>query len=535
MKIAIFLCALAAAQAQQSDTVAKPMTERATKKQEQRLRKELSATYRGWVEQDVAYIMSDEERAAFGRLQTDEEREQFIEQFWLRRDPTPDTVENEYKEEHYRRIAYANEHFASGVPGWKTDRGRIYITWGAPDERDEHPSGGSYQRTPEEGGGTTSTYPFEIWRYRHLEGVEEDVNLEFVDPTMSGEYRLTTDPCEKDALAKVPGAGPTQMELMGLSARSDRFSNTNGTTCGAPLGGQTEKMNPFHRIELAARVMSAPPVRFNDLRSVVESTVHYGALPFRVQVNYFPLTEASVLTYVTLQFENKDLQFQLRDGVQQATVNVFGKVTTITHRPVTPFEATVTVSSPEAMLAELARGRSVYNTVLPLPPGSYRLDVAAKDAVSGSVTHYQAPLTVPRLDPEKLQTSAIVLTDVMEKVASKSIGSGQFVIGDTKVRPRVDGRFERSERLGVYCKVYNAGPEAKVEYEIVKAGTGERVYSAEEDVSGSGGEATLRRVVELRGLAPGAYELRLKISDGSLNRMARTTAAFSVIQSIRYF
>ncbi len=115
----------------QRETVAKPLTEKERRKREEKLRKELMTPYRKWLNEDVTYIITEEERATFKRLQTDEEREQFIEQFWLRRDPTPDSIENEYKEEHYRRIAYANEHFASGIPGWKTDRGRIYIEYGA--------------------------------------------------------------------------------------------------------------------------------------------------------------------------------------------------------------------------------------------------------------------------------------------------------------------------------------------------------------------------------------------------------------------
>ena len=154
------------------------------------------------------------------KLNNDEEREQFIEQFWLRRDPTPDTEENEFKEEHYRRIAYANEHFASGIPGWKTDRGRIYITFGPPDEIEDHSSGGFYERPPEEGGGETSTFPFQQWRYRYIEGIGNNIIIEFVDPTMSGEFRMTSDPSEKDALLYVPGAGLTMMEQMGLSDKT---------------------------------------------------------------------------------------------------------------------------------------------------------------------------------------------------------------------------------------------------------------------------------------------------------------------------
>ncbi len=193
----------------QRETVAKPMTDKQRRKQEEKLRKELETPYKKWMNEDVGYIITDEERAVFKRLGTDDERQQFIEQFWLRRDPTPDTEENEYKEEHYRRIAYANDRFASGIPGWKTDRGRIYITFGPPDEIESHPSGGSYQRPFEEGGGQTSTYPFEKWRYRYIDGIGTDVNIEFVDTTMSGEYHMSMDPSEKDALLYVPNAGLT--------------------------------------------------------------------------------------------------------------------------------------------------------------------------------------------------------------------------------------------------------------------------------------------------------------------------------------
>ena len=533
------LCGAFAA-TQQSETVARPITERAKKNQETRLRKELNATYTRWVDQDVPYIITDEERRAFSRLQNDEEREQFIEQFWLRRDPTPDTVENEYKEEHYRRIAYANEHFASGVPGWRTDRGRIYIAWGPPDERDEHPSGGSYQRRAEQGGGSTSTFPFEIWRYRYLQGIDTDINLEFVDPTMSGEFRLTTDPCEKDALAKVPNAGLTFMEQSGLSTKADRFNNTNGTTCGVPFGGQSEKMNGFSQLELMSKIFRPPSIKFDQLRGVADSTVIYNLLPMQVQVNYFPLTEATVLTYVTLQFDNKDLQFQAKDGVQRATVNILGRVSTISRRPMAPFEATVVAESPQQMLGEFVRNRSIYNTVMPLAPGTYRLDLVAKDVVGGNIAHSQVALMVPRPDPEKFQMSGIVLADVIERVPPKSIGTGQFVIGDTKVRPRVDGRFHREERLGVYCKAYHFGAGStggglagQVEYEIVKVGTGEKVYSATTDLGqvprGPRTEATIERFVDLKEFAPGQYTMRLRITDSHRGQTLESSAKFTVL------
>src|SRR5215831_18490653 len=349
-----------AAKDQQRETVAKPLTEKERKRREAKLKKELETPYRKWLNEDVTYIITDEERAAFKKLQTDEEREQFIEQFWLRRDPTPDSIENEFKEEHYRRIAYANEHYASGIPGWKTDRGRIYITYGPPDEIESHPSGGTYERPPEEGGGTTSTFPFETWRYRYIDGIGNDVIIEFVDPTMTGEYHMTMDPTEKDALLYVPGAGLTMMEQLGLSSKTDRFNRTDGTHLGVPFGGETQKMNQFNRLEQFAKLQKPPSVKFKDLEAAVTSRITYNILPMRVRVDYFPVTEASVLTNVTIQFENKDLQFKSKEGYQEAAVNIYARITTMTRRIVNVFEETVTVQPPNGMLQAYAAQKSMY-------------------------------------------------------------------------------------------------------------------------------------------------------------------------------
>ena len=188
----------------------------------------MSKPYKKWLDEDVAYIITDEERAAFKQLSNDEERDNFIEAFWQRRDPTPDTEENEFKEEHYQRIAYANEHFAAGIPGWKTDRGRIYIVFGKADEIESHPSGGTYERPMEEGGGETSTFPFEQWRYRYIEGIGQEVIIEFVDTCMCGEYHMTMDRSEKDALLMTPNAGLTMWEQMGMAEQDVSAFNGNG-------------------------------------------------------------------------------------------------------------------------------------------------------------------------------------------------------------------------------------------------------------------------------------------------------------------
>jgi GWxTD domain-containing protein len=523
----------------QRETVAKPLTEKERRRREAKLKKELETPYRKWLNEDVSYIITDEERAAFKKLQTDEEREQFIEQFWLRRDPTPDSLENEFKEEHYRRIAYANEHYASGIPGWKTDRGRIYITFGPPDEIESHPSGGTYERPSEEGGGTTSTFPFETWRYRYIEDIGNDIIIEFVDPTMSGEYRMTMDPSEKDALLYVPGAGLTLMEQMGMSSKTDRFSRTDGTHLGVPFGGETQKMNEFNRLEQFAKLQKAPSIKFRDLEAAVNSRISYNILPLKVRVDYFPVTDASVLTYITVQFDNKDLEFKAKDGVQRAVVNIYGRITTMTRRmAVTPFEDTVTADTPAEFLQEFTKRRSIYQKTVPLAPGTYRVNIVAKDS-SGNMNNYETAITVPRLDSEKASTSTLILADMIEKVPARSIGAGMFVIGSTKVRPRVDEIFKRDEKLGIYLKLYNLGsdenthkPVGEVEYEIVKRGSNEKIASMKEDLAqlpdASGSQVTLEKFLNLTGLTPGQYTVRLKITDKGKNQVLTPSADFTV-------
>jgi GWxTD domain-containing protein len=525
--------------APQRETISRPLSEREKKRRDDKLRKELETPYRRWLNEDVAYIITDEERAAFKRLATDEEREQFIEQFWLRRDPTPDTVENEFKEEHYRRIAYANEHYASGIPGWKTDRGRMYITYGPADEIDSHPSGGTYERPPEEGGGETSTFPFEQWRYRWIDGVGTNIIIEFVDPTMTGEYRMTMDPSEKDALLYVPGAGLTMMESMGLADKTDRFNRTDGTHLGTPFGGETESMNQFTRLEQFANLQKPPKIKFTDLESAVTSRLSYNILPMKTRIDFFPVTNASVLTNVTLQFDRKDLQFQFKDGVQKAVIDIYARFTTMTRRVVNVFEDTVTATTPPEYLQEFTKGKSIYQKTIPLAPGTYRLNVTAKDVVGGNLSIYEVAVTVPHLDPDKLASSTLILADVIEKVPSKNIGTGQFVIGDSKVRPRMDDVFKHDEKMGIYLKLYNFGaeegshlPVGQVEYEVVKNGTNERIFNFTEDVGqipgASTSQVTIEKLLPLNTLVPGQYTLRLKVTDKNRNQTLTPSVQFTV-------
>src|SRR5882762_2969251 len=339
------------AQAPATSTTPQKLTKEQKKKMGRAL-KELDAQYKQWLSEDVVYIISPSERTAFLQLSTSEEREQFIEQFWLRRSSNPDLPENDFKEEHYRRIAYANEHYASGIPGWKTDRGRMYIMWGPADEVESHPTGGTYDRPMDEGGGSTSTYPWETWRWRYLEGIGENIIMEFVDPTSSGEYRLTMDPSEKDALLHVPGAGLTELEQMGMASKTDRFTRTDGTHLGKSLGGEPASMNEFTRLEMFAKAFKPPEVKFKDLEALVTSRLVRDQVHFTWRTDYLKVTNDTVLVPVTVQIPNNQLSFHSKEGIHSATLNIFGRVSTLSGRVVQTFEDSVSRDFPDSLFQQ---------------------------------------------------------------------------------------------------------------------------------------------------------------------------------------
>ncbi len=517
-----------------------------TRKQEKRrlekLRKELRGPFKRWLDEDVRYIITPEERKAFVQMATDEERENFIESFWMRRDPTPDSVENEYKEEHYRRIAYANDRFASGIPGWKTDRGRIYIAYGPADEIESHPSGGQYQRPYDEGGGFTSTYPFEIWRYRWIEGIGSDILLEFVDPTMTGEYRLTMDPSEKDALLFVPGAGLTLSEQMGLTTKADRFRRTDGTRMGAPIGGsQSIRYNQFERLQLYANIFKPPAVKFKDLEAIVNSTIEYNTLSYDVDIHFVRVTNSAVLSGITVLLRNEDLMFKEEGGLHKAVANIFGRITTMTRRVQSTFEDTVSIqTTSEGMHREVGRA-SVYNKSVPLAPGMYRLELVVKDLVGETMGTYRTALRVPEYDDEALAASSLIIADKIERVPIRSLGTGQFVIGSSKVRPRIDDSFKRDEKMGIYMQIYNLGqdqetsrPQGNVTYQIARLDSpSDLLLNFTEDVNSIRGSSSRQVVIEkllpLQSLEPGEYRLNLLVQDDVKNESLAPSATFKVL------
>ncbi|MDM7923818.1 MAG: GWxTD domain-containing protein [Pyrinomonadaceae bacterium] len=495
---------------------------------------ELNKAYKKWLSEDVKYIITKEEERAFKALQTDEERENFIENFWRRRDPNPDTEENEYREEYYERIAYANEKFTSGIPGWRTDRGRIYIAWGKPDSIESHPAGGAYDRPSWEGGGTTSTYPFEVWFYRHLEGVGDGVEIEFVDPTSTGEYRIARNAQEKDALLMVPGAGLTLAESLGIDNKGDRISGIN----------QNERFMrqqdmPFSRLEQIVNLQRPPAVKFGDLAEIAggdTGITDNNPLDFDLRVDFFRQSEDRVIVTFSVQTSNKELQFKDEGGLLGARLNIFGKITAVSGKRSGIFEDAVTTYATAGELSETRERKSIYQKAYTLPPGTYKVDVVVRDVGTGNRGIINQGFTVPRYDDKKLSTSSLVLASTLRNTTEKDIG-GMFVIGGAKVVPNLEGTYKRGQDVGVYMQVHNAGvdqttlrPAVDVEYIITKGG--KTVVRQAEDWSGlsdSGQRLTLARLLPTLALDTGEYEISILTKDRVGGQVVENKGKFTIV------
>jgi len=526
------------------DPLKRELTEKQKRQNAKSLRHELEDSYKKWLNQDVRWIITDDERKAFMQLSNNEERDQFIEAFWQRRNPNPDSEDNEFKDEHYRRIEYANEHFPAGKPGWMTDRGRIYIVYGPADEVESHPSGGSYERPMEEGGGETSTYPFEQWRYRYIEGIGQEVIIEFVDTCMCGDYHMSMDRSEKDALKMVPNAGLTLYEQMGMSSKADRFSGGGLEQLGRGPMQNDLQTKQFDRLEQYAKLNRAPAVKFKDLEEIVQHKISYNTMPFDVRTDFVKITSDTVLVPVTVQLRNRDITFTNKDGVQHGVVNIFGRLTTLAGKVAQTFEDTVVADVPAELLPREVENSKIYWKAVPLKSGRYRLDLVVKDVNGDRMGTWSRSIIVPDFSDDKLASSTLIVADDVEPVPSKSVGTGMFVIGTTKVRPRVapsNGKpmaFKRGQKVNFWMQVYNLSvddkthkPSATFEYDIVNAATNKQVVHAvdsSEKMGNIGDQVTLEKTVQAANLEPGVYHIQIKINDNISKQTLGPSATFAV-------
>jgi len=495
-------------------TIVQPQkTQPAPDEKPRKITTELKRAYVDWIK-DVDPILTEEDRQAWNKLKTNNEREQFIQLFWRQRDPDPDTVENEYKEEFYERVAYANEHFSSGKAGRLTDRGRIYIKFGKPDDVESHPSGGTYDRPANEGGGATTTYPFEKWFYRYIPNVGSGIDLEFVDPTGSGEYRLARNPDEKVAILP------------------------NGSTGGFGRENYISvQKSPFDVQQLQADLERAPSIDRNWIETGTTTPIaDDSAIAFDAKLNFFRQSDNSVLTALTLQTDNSELVFENVGGLQTARLNIFGRITSVADIRIGKFEDVVVTHATAEELSTARTRKSAYGKAFLLQPGRYRIDLFVRDTVSGNMGVQHIGFEVPSFPANRLAASSIVLAAKLESLKD-TVAAGPFAIGPYKVVPNVSGNYARGQNVGIYLQVYNAAidqttlrPAVDVEYVLLKDSK-ELTRRREDwrDINDTGQRLTLTEFIDTKSLSPGEYEIQVKITDHITGQTLTPSTKFVVV------
>jgi GWxTD domain-containing protein len=530
------------------DPVKRRLSDKEKFNQQKDLKEELHGHYKTWLEEDVRWIITPEEEQAYKKLSNDEERDAFEEEFWQRRNPNPDSPDNEFREEHYERIEYANEHFAAGKPGWMTDRGHVYIAYGKPDDIESHASGGEYERPFSEGGGSTATYPFEIWHYRYIEGIGDNIDLEFVYTCQCGDYHFTLDRSEKDALKNVPNAGLTMAEERGQASKADRFNGGVEQLGLGPMAAQNDSKE-FDRLEIGAKIMAPPPVKFQDMDEFLASSKILSGPPllFDVRTDYVKVTNDTVYVPITIQIKNSDITFNTKDGVSEGKVDIEGRISNMTHK-VAPggwFGNPVEVSTPSELLPAKQKAASLYWEKIPLRPGLYKIEIVVKDQNNPDhVGRWTRSINVPKFDDDTLGHSSLILADQMERVPSKEIGGGSFVLGNTFVRPRVSEgpsvpvSFSRAQNLNFWMQVYNLGIDEKskqnnatIEYLVVNLATNQAVLDTQESsakLNANADQLTLEKTLPLASLQPGQYQVSIKVNDAVSKQQTQESAKFTV-------
>ncbi|HSR52449.1 MAG TPA: GWxTD domain-containing protein [Acidobacteriota bacterium] len=510
---------------------------------QERRQEEAEDYYRKWLDEDVAYIITDEERAVFENLTTEDEKARFVEQFWLRRDTDPRTSFNEFKEEHYRRIAYANDHFSVGVPGWKSDRGRVYIIHGEPDSIEHHDQGEQYYRPASEGGGVTATYAWQSWYYRNVEGVGSGLTIEFVDRTMSGHYVLARDAMDKDATLWIPGLGLTESERLGGGTKSERIgartlANEAARRTGDPLRLFTRNDDLFERLRRYTMMQAAPDIQFKDLERMVDANVSYNQLKYEVRIDRIRVTPEDYLAPATFFFPTEEFTAQhsgLPGGSQRARLNVYGRVEDLGRRTVYAFDEVVNLNLTE----DGRRGYSVFQRSLPLKPGRYKLVSIVKDINSEKVGMLETGIHIaqPSEDPQ-LEMSGLILADRVSPAKDEEFISDPFVLSSVKVFPTRDAVYKRGSPLGFYFEIYNVTadqqtlePSLQMDLKIEREGEEIKLpfQNLEQLLHRYSDRFFAGSMLSTQPLSPGTYRITVTITDRIANKTAQQSASFKVV------
>ncbi|MGQ9801308.1 MAG: GWxTD domain-containing protein [Candidatus Saccharicenans sp.] len=483
--------------------------------------------YRKWLEEEVVYIISEKERDVFLRLENDRQREIFIEAFWKQRDPNPNTPENEFKVEHYRRIDYANQHFGkeSPGPGWRSDMGKVYIMLGEPQSTEKYEN-------------LYDLYPTIIWFYQGMAeyGLPNAFSVVFYKPDGTGEYKLYS-PIKDGPMKLMPHySGDMTSYAEAFGKLSDIEPNVAKVSLSLIEGEPLTDLVPSisSDVLINQKIPAAPTYkvrstyaeklfRYQDIIEV-EYTANYIDSDALVSVYQSP----AGIYYVHYLIEPKKLSLERNDNNYQTTIVINGIVTDTNNQQIYQFDRRIPLNLRGDQVNSIQDRQMSFQDVFPLIPGKYRLSILFKNFVSKEFTSLETTLNIPE---RQLQMSPVLLSTRMTRSSQYRGLNKAFLLNDLQFMPTPRNDFVLGDRMYAFFQVWGLTPELRnqgsLNYEVVRE-NGEVVKAFSKKLNEYTGGNVFYEEFILEGWTPANYTLRVNLQDGNNNVLLAEKANFFI-------
>jgi len=524
----------------------------------------MSEKHKKWLDEEVIYIISKNEKDVFKSLATFEQRDEFIRKFWERRDPTPRTPFNEFKEEHYRRIEFVNRQYFEGTAGWRSDRGRVYIMFGPPDFFETNPGGGRGFLFGVSG--PTAEFPSEVWTYRYIPGLkmrQTRIDFTFVNYYNSGKYQLVSNSSLANALRNTSIEGSRDVGYESHDVQVP--GSTNKNLLVNPLEQLTmmaeltkSRGEVFEEMERSARV--------RKLKGIVDTRESLYQMPFDVNQAYFMGENKTVKVPISIEIAGKDVAFNKDGDRYKGAVNFHVEVKE-DDRTVYQSSERLEMNLLEQTFQQRLTDTYQYKHRVTLLPGEYWLHLVVWDENDNKVGHLDKKISVPEMSGDTFSLSDIVLArslnvvqkekpktvdanniqvlkelsesglKVPDKVAIEKKREAPFTFGNIVIEPNTTGAYSTNQEFVFFYQVYGTAfdqkakrSKVKILHQIEKGGVvvatidkPQEVHLLDKDAVIDGGAR-----YNLSGLRPGTYTVVARVTDLVTGKTLEKRANFRI-------
>ncbi len=479
-----------------------------------------------WLEEIVPYIITKAEREQFKGLTTSEERVAFIARFWQRRDPTPETPEQEAKLEHYHRLAFANKFFGAGRPGWRTDRGRIYILLGPPDQIDSDPMGRWAHQ-----------YPTEVWIYRDTPHPLLPPNMEFafVDRRLTGDYELSFDLLGDSDATRRTERLMDEGFLDSMARAEVRAMNLGRPGTWRPA---TDGLSPeLERLSELALVSQIPARNLQPLAEEVTARVTFDTSRLEVErlIEFYRASDGYICIPVSLRLPYRDFTYLEKDRYYETRFDVLGRILDGEEQVVNESSRQEFFAVPKDQFESYKDKFLLYQLILYAPPGTHELQLVVRDNASNSIRMMETELQVPDFG-DSLSISSVVLADqiVKQDPAPPSGKKDPFTFGEYKVLPNATRTFKAGGTLHLRFEVYNLALDEEgknsieINYVFRREGKDYRKVSSTYPYPTDRLDRTVISAIPLKVFPPSNYTLVIAVTDQVVGETATAELPFHV-------